>query len=123
MQMPGFTAGASLYKAKGQYYMYGASNQVGAAILPALGAGNGGDCFDNCTTRCDNLEGAAQQRCVDRCSHICFPTGPSTGPNNPSFDPCDVAYGKCSLGCTDPACLGSCFGRWVFYTATGICLF
>jgi hypothetical protein len=75
--MPGFTAGASLYKAEGHYYTHSVSNQVGAAILPALAAGPGGDCLDACTERrCGDLDGEAFQRCVKRCSRICFPTGP-----------------------------------------------
>jgi hypothetical protein len=81
MEMPGFTAGASLYKTEGHYYTRSTSNQVRAAILPALGAGDGaGGCLDNCTSKCDNLDGIAYQRCVTRCGHICFPTGQPPAP-------------------------------------------
>lgn len=120
MQMPGFTAGASLYKAEGHYYTHNASNQVRAAIFPALGAGDGGNCLDNCTSRCDNLDGAAYQRCVTRCGSVCFPTGPFTGPNNPSFGgPCEKGWAACQVGCLfalDIGCSDACTAAYTACT-------
>jgi hypothetical protein len=99
MQMPGFTAGASLYKAEGHYYTLGTSNQVRAAILPALGAGDGGDCLDNCISNvCDNLDGAAYQRCVTRCGHQCFPAG-GVAPPPLTQAQCNQNYAACGANC------------------------
>lgn len=121
MQIPGFTAESSLYKSGGYYYTHGTSNQGRASILPALGAGPGGDCFDNCDLRrCSNLDGDALLRCEKRCSDICFPTGPSTGPNIPSFGgPCEKGFLACELGCLfslDVGCADACIAAYTACT-------
>jgi hypothetical protein len=101
MQMPGFTAGASLYKAEGHYYTHGTSNQIRAAILPAVGSGPSGDCLDNCMNNCDPT-GQDSVRCQQRCNRVCFGSGapPPPPPPPPTHEQCQTDQNNCFAAVT-----------------------
>src|SRR5215471_8858876 len=93
MQMPGFTAGASLYKSEGYYYMQSASNQGRAAILPAADS----HCFSNCVAyACSDLDGLDALNCRKECSRTCRPL---QGRNFPTAGPCFDPFWICMAGC------------------------
>ena len=59
MNMPGFTAEASLYKMSGNYRMIGTFDQGGEAIRPA-------SCDRGCISYCQNQ--------LRNCDNTCYPT-------------------------------------------------
>lgn len=66
MNMPGFTAEASLYKTSGNYRMIGTFDSVEGSVQLAQG-----NCFRNCMEECVD-EGLLPIQCLSICHHKCF---------------------------------------------------
>jgi hypothetical protein len=64
MNIPGFTAEASLYRDSGQYQMAGAHTHADGAIQPAISRSN---CYWDCMASCDDLA----YYCSVNCSCFC----------------------------------------------------
>lgn len=129
MKMPGFTAETSLYRRNRQYQLSTSSPYAGSSqIEPMLRGGNpdepggppgAGDCLSSCMLECGDLPADA---CKNMCAKFCFPHGPNTGPNIPSFyGPCEVEWKDClsSFDCLiNPLCEAYCYGKWVYCKAS-----
>jgi len=61
MNMPGFTAEASVYKVKGSYYTASAPNRA-SGMREVVGLAGLDDC-----DRCSHLSGCARKRCFCEC--------------------------------------------------------
>lgn len=78
MEIPGFTAEASLYKAINLYRMNGPRRQADGVIQPAQ-IGPGPSCFLECFRDCIQ-EGIPPFQCGPACRQQCNPPAPTCGP-------------------------------------------
>jgi hypothetical protein len=128
MNIPGFTAEASVYRGVGHKASPRMSADVGRLlVIPALrGRGDapgGGDtsaaCLGDCTSSCIN-EGANAAACAKMCERLCFPHG-GGGRRPPArfTGPCeDQAWACIQKAGFNPVAIGICYGKWVYCKAS-----
>lgn len=87
MNLPGFTAEASIYRSNGHYQLkissrYAVPGQINPMMIGrnidgnGLGSGGAG-CMSSCVSDC--VGAAGTDACIRQCSRMCFPTGKSVG--------------------------------------------
>lgn len=135
MNIPRFTAEASLYRMVRHYQIPGPVGSVKGAILSPQQLLATNSCYSNCYLDCMDcdrskrgcpLPSACASGCRCRCYGICPP--PPLPPPSPYFDQCDKNMGWCILGCVVGAifggnaalCIVGCDAKYVLCEKYGI---
>ncbi|WHZ26574.1 MAG: hypothetical protein OJF51_001369 [Nitrospira sp.] len=135
INMPGFTAEASLYRMVRYYQTLGSDDSAEEAVVSPQQLLAANNCYSKCYLDCMDcdrsrpgcpLPSVCASGCRCRCYGIC-PPPPLPAPP-PYFDQCDKNMGWCILGCAlgaifggNPAlCILQCDARYVLCEKYGI---